>query len=526
MILLIADTEINDARQLKMLLSWEDYGFHKVATAYSFEKAKQLLYELSPDLFICSIDIFEVDNSLWLKQYKDTHSWTEFIVTGYEFKKTNFHHLLHLGVLDYLEKSVLKENIDAVLCLYNKKESMRKVMERVLQNTKYQSENNELLQELFWKNLCLNRLTGNPEELEEASIRFNADLDKDAYYRMIMVSLKNEDEMWGSWGEDFCQNAIQNLARSILGTPESKTRIIVIYNRVILILLHEEFESVQTKCKDFIQCCKEELKAEALCYISELVFCEQLPQVYNDLFIYSRDDVLKQKRIIMLKQQAVKAPAEIVVPKIWEDLLYTPEPLRLVDEVRSFLLSFTKENHLNEEKFKIFQQDMLQLFFSYMEKKGLSAHKLYDNTEIFKLYKAAPSSIDAMCLWVQRCTDYITQKRFSEISSPKEQAVEIVKEYIRSHLGEHITINQLAELVFLSPDYITKIFKQVSGITLKKYIMETRLEQAKKLLRTSEDTIGNIAAEVGYDNLSYFISQFQKCYGITPKQYQLKKEHK
>ncbi len=526
MVLLIADTEITDARYLKTLISWNDYGFQQVNTAYSFEKANQLIYELSPDLFICSLDIFESDNGLWLTQYKDSHPWTEFIVTAKELKKESFHHLLHLNVLDYLEKPASEKELETILSLYNKKASMRKDMERALQNTKYQSENNELLQELFWKNLCLNRLTGNPEELEETAMRFNASLDKDASYQMIMVSLKNEDEMWSSWGEDFCQNAIQNLARSILGTPQNKTRIIVIYNRVILVLLHEEFETVQTKCKDFIQCCKDELKAEALCYISEPVFCEQLPKVYNELFIYSRDDVLKQKRIIRLKQQAVKMSAEIVVPKIWEDILYTPEPLNLVAEVRSFLLAFTKQNHLNAEKFRIFQQDMLQLFFSYMEKKGLSAHKLYDNPEIFKLYKAAPYSIDAMCLWVQRCTDYITQKRFSEISNPKEQTVEIIKEYIHSHLGEHITINQLAELVYLSPDYITKIFKQITGITLKKYIMEIRLEEAKKLLRTSEDTIGNIAAEVGYDNLSYFISQFQKCYSITPKQYQLKNEHK
>ena len=70
---------------------------------------------------------------------------------------------------------------------------------------------------------------------------------------------------------------------------------------------------------------------------------------------------------------------------------------------------------------------------------------------------------------------------------------------------------------------MSKIFKKETGITPKEYLVQKRMKKAKHLLRTRGNTVSDVAAETGYDNLSYFIRQFQRYYGVTPKQYKKQK---
>ena len=183
------------------------------------------------------------------------------------------------------------------------------------------------------------------------------------------------------------------------------------------------------------------------------------------------------------------------------------------------MIALGKAGALSERSIRIFQQDMLQLFFTYMEKKELRAHELYDNPEIYKLYKIAILSIDGMCRWVKTCTDYITGQLSKKSGSGDERCVRQVKDYIRSHLKEEITMEMLSQVTFLNPDYLTRVFKRQTGMSVKEYLMKKRMETARNLLQTTADSVSEIGAEAGYDNCSYFIKLFRKYYGQTPKQF-------
>lgn len=95
------------------------------------------------------------------------------------------------------------------------------------------------------------------------------------------------------------------------------------------------------------------------------------------------------------------------------------------------------------------------------------------------------------------------------------------REYINSHLGEKIVVNDLAELCGLTPNYMSHIFKQLSGKTITDYILEQRIQVAKRLLLTDELATVEIATFLGFHSHSYFISCFKKQVGETPRHWKM-----
>lgn len=523
--LLILDTDINYIRKIKRMIQWDAFDIWEIKSAYSVEKAQQILAEHRPDLIICGVSACKEDWFTLLEWVCGKYSSLEIILFGKILEYGYFRKMLHLGVIDYIQKEELEQELPNAMNLFQKRIQMKRDVETEIQRGKYWKQNQTLIQQMFWKNLFLNRIQGGLDRIEEEAVRADVVLELDQQYALILIAMKNQDEMWSSWGEDFCQAAIQNVAQSIFKKKDEDSKVMVIYSRIAVLLEHSELEFAKKKCLMLIDACKKELGAELFCYISEPVYYEELADIYSGLLTYSKGDVLRMEQVKYVKKGKMEENQKIIIPKRWSDLLYTQNPLDIVQEVRLFLTDLAQKGLLSEDAFRLFQQDMLQLFFAYMEKKELSTHELYDNKKIFKLYKAAISSIDDMCSWIEACTEYITKGILNNKENSNRYTTAVIKEYIWKHLKEEIKIPQIAEEVHLNSDYMTKLFKKETGMTIKEYLVKKRMERAKELLHSSDRMVSDIAVEIGYDNLSYFIRQFRMYYGVTPKQYQLKKSN-
>lgn len=99
-----------------------------------------------------------------------------------------------------------------------------------------------------------------------------------------------------------------------------------------------------------------------------------------------------------------------------------------------------------------------------------------------------------------------------------EKMKQIIK-YIENNYAEKITIEDMARELGLSQSHFMKFFKNTMGTTFIDYLNEYRLTMASRLLISSESSILDIAAEVGFDNLSYFNRLFKKRFAATPREY-------
>lgn len=75
----------------------------------------------------------------------------------------------------------------------------------------------------------------------------------------------------------------------------------------------------------------------------------------------------------------------------------------------------------------------------------------------------------------------------------------------------------VADSVSLHPAYVSKLFKQVSGVSISEYILNMKMEQAVENLRNSDMKIYEISEQLGYANNQYFIKVFKEQFGMTPR---------
>jgi two-component system response regulator YesN len=107
----------------------------------------------------------------------------------------------------------------------------------------------------------------------------------------------------------------------------------------------------------------------------------------------------------------------------------------------------------------------------------------------------------------------LEDKNYSEIVA---KVMDIIKDYYMDDL----TLEGLANEVHVTPQYLSKIFKQDTGITFKTCLTDMRLTKAKVQMISTKDSIKDIAYQVGYNDPNYFVRLFKKVTGFTPGEYQ------
>lgn len=119
----------------------------------------------------------------------------------------------------------------------------------------------------------------------------------------------------------------------------------------------------------------------------------------------------------------------------------------------------------------------------------------------------------------EQCEPIKQVKGYAFESVNKKYVVEQIVSYFDDHYNEKISLDQIAENMYLSPFYISKIFKSETGDTPIRHLINIRLEKAKELLEGGySGSIQEVAASVGYDDAYHFSKLFKKRYGISPSQ--------
>lgn len=100
---------------------------------------------------------------------------------------------------------------------------------------------------------------------------------------------------------------------------------------------------------------------------------------------------------------------------------------------------------------------------------------------------------------------------------PDHPKLKSVFHFIEAHYNQPISLTDVAQAAGYSPAYLTHLVQTHTGRTVKRWIIERRMAQARSLLINTAQTVNQIAEAVGYTDVSYFVRQFRQCHNASPQ---------
>lgn len=175
----------------------------------------------------------------------------------------------------------------------------------------------------------------------------------------------------------------------------------------------------------------------------------------------------------------------------------------------------------------LYQQKNRMIVFNTLLRKAIEPSKVhpYYIDAISSKYARIIEEADEVpeeLMW-QMVRDYCAYVRRYSLKE-YSPAVQKVMNYVNLNVAEPLTLKSLAAMCFISPSYLSALFKQETGTTLIDYINTQRVNRAAQLLEQSSHAIAAVAEEVGILDVNYFTKIFKKTLGVTPTRY--RREHK
>lgn len=180
----------------------------------------------------------------------------------------------------------------------------------------------------------------------------------------------------------------------------------------------------------------------------------------------------------------------------------------------SSILGTMDDIGLNEKKNKIFE--LLTLASYEVNKNGSISEEISYAKLMMELENIAPEELNnwactQLCLIVQNIRDYHDEQSFGILRN--------VVRYIDNHFDEELSLNEMAGLTNVSPQYFSRLFKEKMGMNFVDYLTNIRINKAVEWLKFSDKNIQEICYDVGYKDPNYFSRVFKKVTGVNPKVY-------
>lgn len=178
------------------------------------------------------------------------------------------------------------------------------------------------------------------------------------------------------------------------------------------------------------------------------------------------------------------------------------------------------ENLRYESVFRFVKQ-IINLTLFVIEEKRIKMHSSSYDIIKDRLYKVADTSenIDEAEKAVINILDELDGVEKSIDSSETNDMISKIIKYIDKNFDKDISLNMVSSEVFLSPSYLSKIFKQETGYSFMQYLTKKRIQRAKEMLQNPDHKISDVAKELSCGNVQNFIRMFKIYEGMTPGHY-------
>lgn len=153
---------------------------------------------------------------------------------------------------------------------------------------------------------------------------------------------------------------------------------------------------------------------------------------------------------------------------------------------------------------------------------GENADILFKETDPWRQISDLPTK-EKLRDWMENIINTVCEYISLSKSSKNRKLVDMAVKLIQDNYSDlDISLNSIAERLYITPSYLSALFKSEMGITFSDYLTEYRIEKAKELLKDVKIKIYEVAEAVGYTDQHYFSKVFKNITSFTPKEYREK----
>lgn len=522
--LLIVDDERLLTDSLKSDIDWAAMGIGQVFTAYNARQAREVFERESIELMLCDIEMPQGSGLELLAWVKERHPRTEtvFMTCHAEFKLAQ--RAMQLGSFDYLLKPVPYDE----LCVVVEKalDKIRKDNERNQYSRigQYWSRHQPLLAERLWLDIIDQTIPANLTFIKKEAEERNIPFDERMRLLPILVSIDRYHKSLTLRDEKIMEYALSNSGEEMLGL-QGVGLLFRLTDRKLLALVPTERdvpslrEELGERCRAFVDSSASYFYCDLSIYIGAEVYGDELSEMVRRLLEWDKRNVALSS-CVLLWERRQHAAEKIVLPDmdVWSVILKEGRGDQVIREAEAFLTGFIGSESMDAENLYRFHHNLLQTTFYVLKLKGIEAQLLFDDEDSSERFQRAAHSVEDMIAWVKHTVAKAMSYMGTVQHSPS--IIARVEQFIGQHIeAEKLTREDVANHVFLNPDYLDRLLKKEAGCSVTELIVQRRMLLAQRLLEKTELSVGTIAAQAGYTNLAHFSRRFKHYAGASPHEY-------
>lgn len=519
---LIVDDEFRIGILIKKLIHWDELGMECQDVLDNGEKAFEVIKKSRPDIVITDVRMPKITGLDLLKMVRDEGIQSQFIIiSGYkEFEYAR--QAMSFGVEFYVLKPVnendLNDNLKKIkekLYLQAHQESAKVEMQKKV------DESNKIIRRAFMKKIIEEK----ESELEDEGICLDGEKIRGIDIKLDCMDLNHFD----SEEEKVLIKKVCNIIETVLG-EEAKLKNFLIYEKksmhIYCLLNYDEIQQkeVRNTVGELLLKIKDYLMGYDLYEVTigiggekntiedaRLSLSESYRAVCNRMF-------LGIGRFIYMDHMPESLTGEII-NRYMENKSNITESIegvnkeKLLESISNIFAEPMKEAVEASEYFEVAEM-LIECFFKEINKEeffGSEGKLKIQCQHCFKLTGLQE-------LLKKKLGEYIDILQEQE-NGKNAKPIRLAKQYVEEHYREKILLEDVAKVVDLNPVYFSVIFKEKTGMNFSAYLIYIRMEKAKKMLRSSNETIAAIGDAVGYSDQKYFSQLFKKSVGIKPTIY-------
>ncbi|NPV43657.1 MAG: response regulator [Firmicutes bacterium] len=531
--IVVADDEQLERQVIKAILeNGEEFDVKIVGEACDGENAIKLTEKLNPDIIFMDIKMPDIDGLESTKIIKDKFPHVKIIMLTAFDEFSYAQEALKLGALDYLLKPARPHQIINVL---------KKAIKEIEMEKKRRQKESELKERLKMVmpyieiSFVLDLVFGNIDDLQEIKERLTFLGMNSIPCVVMLVNIDNFSKATYYQSEinkQFLKKDVLSSIRSVIDEYNSLMAVPLGGDNIIIL-----YSSTKDKGKGEIKNSVVELGEKIRKEIEKntpVTVTVGIGGYYNDpreLYNSYQEAINSQRHSFFIGgNQVIHIDDVRDFEKTGITYPYKKEK-ELVEKVKMgdgkgasrILKEFLELWFEGEEKGHPFMIKTRMLELLVMLTRGaveggadfkeLSEFNYKNTRELIDI-----KSRDELKSWVEIILTKLVEMVNNNRDSFKQKTINKSLNYIRENYRD-ITLGKVSSFVHLSPYYLSRLFKNEVGCTFIEYVTNLRLEQAKKMLKSTSDSIVDIARKIGYSEPGYFSKVFKKKFGISPNEY-------